>query len=142
MKRLLVMVLMVCGCSAQAVDHSTAPSGEAMFDALLNASQVVLNSEPLCDMKSATRPTAQITLGQHLATVLSMSYGNTNATQIASSCGKSFHAGQDGKPLGIWDCKMELMEVDANGKFVSAAMIAFGLSMDRHTLIPGTLRCL
>ncbi|HEY5603111.1 MAG TPA: hypothetical protein VIM41_08395 [Gammaproteobacteria bacterium] len=140
MKKLLTFIILLHGCSVFAVDNPQPPSGEAVFDILLNNSNRPLSKEPLCNMKSGTRKNVDVTLGQHLATLLSVSYETKNIVSLTSSCALSKHD-NSGVIVDAWDCKLEMNETNASGEFISSAMVAFTLSVDKSKFINGSLRC-
>lgn len=142
MNKLAFLALLLAGCSAVALNDKTVPSGEQVFDLLFSHLDRRLDQEPLCDMKSATREGKTLTLGQHVATVLSLSHGNKNAVILQSSCDPSKHEAESGRVVDTWDCKIETLEKNSENEFVSSSTIAFSTPLDKTVIIKGSLRCL
>jgi hypothetical protein len=140
MKRLLVLILLLNGCAALATENPKPPSGEQVFDILFKNADRPLTKESRCDVKSMTRKNTAVTLGQHLATILSVSYETKNLVSIKSSCEMS-KDDSTGTVVDVWDCRLEMNESNQKGEFISSAMVAFNMSMDKSKLIKGSLRC-
>ena len=83
----------------------------------------------------------EITLGQHLATIMSVPYESANHVTIKTSCLPS-KDDSSGNVLNVWDCKLEMNETSENGSFISSAMVAFYISFDKTKFIKGSIRCL
>lgn len=139
MRPLLALVVWFACCSCLASDAARAPTGEEVFDLIFKNSNVSLRTEPLCNLKSTTRP-GQLTLGGHLATVLATSYGTRNTVNLKSECVASKYEAPDGSAKDGWECRIEMLETKKS-EFISSASIAFAVSLDRTKLIPGSLRC-
>ena len=140
MKKIFVLTLFLHYGSAFALENTKPPSGEQLFDILFKNLNISLNMEPLCDMKSTTRENMDITLGQHLSTILSESYDTDNIVSLKSACSLSKYDNK-GAITNIWDCKLEMKETDKKGEFISSSMVAFYISLDKSRLINGSLRC-
>jgi len=140
MKKLAFFMLVFYGCSSSAVDMA-APSGEEVFRLLLNSGDMALKDEPLCNVLSTTK-SGPLHLSDQLATILSTSYNTENINTFSSTCSKSKHEFENGKVVGIWDCTLQVLESSTNVEFISSSTLAFGLSMDKTKLLPGTIRCL
>ncbi len=119
----------------------TKPDGQQVFDLLLKASDLPLNNEPLCNMKSVAHQNSSISLGQHLSTVFSLSYETENTLTIKSSCDKSKFETSNKELIDIWDCKVEALEENVNKEFISSAVIAFATDLHKKSVISGSLRC-
>lgn len=142
MKSLIVILTLLTGCSAIAADTSKPPTGEEVFDAIFSSTKIDLSQEPLCNTGSATRNKNTITLGEHISTILSLSYENENLVSIKSSCELSKTEPSKGKIVDAWDCKLQINESNTDGEFISSATIAFDLSIDKEAILKKTLRCL
>ena len=138
----MLVVIFLTGCSTIAVGNTAKPSGEEIFDILFANLHLPIDNEPLCNMKSTTREHESITLGQHLATIFSVSYASDSIITIKSSCGRSKHESKNKEVIDIWDCDIEVLENNRDGEFISSAMIAFSTPLDKTELLPGSLRCL
>lgn len=139
----MALTLVLSGCSAMAAfDSLPKPTGEEVFDILLANSDLPLDGEPLCEILSATRKDTPITLGQHLATVLSVSYENPNTVQVKTSCTTTKHEDESHGVIDAWDCQLEVLEEDTKGEFISSSMIAFSTGKAKNRLLPGSLRCI
>lgn len=141
MKIIFALAIALQGCAVFAYEPVKPPGGEAVFDILLKNSNLPLKYEPLCNMSSATRGSDDITLGEHLATILSVSYESNNTVALKSSCELSKFEEKTGKAIDAWDCKLEMLETNKAGEFISSAMVAFSISLDKTTMIHGSLRC-
>lgn len=141
MKILLAFAIALQGCAVFAGEPVKPPSGEIVFDILLKNSNLPLKNEPLCNMSSATRNSNGITLGEHLATIFSVSYESNNTVALKSSCELSKVEEKTGKVIDAWDCKLEMLETNKAGEFISSAMVAFSISLDKTRMIYGSLRC-
>ncbi|MGD8886430.1 MAG: hypothetical protein PVF34_12470 [Gammaproteobacteria bacterium] len=141
MKKMLIFILMLNGCAARAAENDRPPNGEELFDILFSNTGLSLKGEPRCNVKSMTRENTDITLGQHLATIMSLSHESDNRVTLASACSLS-KDDSSGKVVDVWDCKLEMNESDKAGTFISSAMVAFYLSLDKTKLINGSIRCL
>ncbi len=142
MKYVIILFVIFSTSSVIASEVPKSPSGEEVFDALFNGLGVTLGEEPLCNMESITRKNPKITLGQHLSTILAVSYESKNISTMKSSCQLSKFEGKDGKVLDIWDCKIHINESNENKEFISSSTIAFNMTLDKTKLIKGSLRCL
>lgn len=140
MIRIIPFIFLFYGCSTLATD-ATAPDGEQVFRLLLGSGNIRLQDEPLCNVVSLTRKNGETLLLDHLATVLSTSYGSKNVNTFASSCSKSRHETSDGEVVEIWDCNLQINETSPEGEFISSSMVAFGVAIDKSAILPGTLRC-
>jgi hypothetical protein len=141
MIKLIIVLFLLHGCATYAGDNNLPPSGEELFDALLKNGGIKLSSQPLCNEKSVSRDLQDVTLAQHLATILSLSYDTKNTVSLKSSCSKSKYQASAEIIEHVWDCKLEMMEVNADGTFVSSAMLAVNLSLEKKEMISGSLRC-
>lgn len=146
MNKRIFLVLLLAGCSAVASNEKTAsdktaPSGEQVFDILFSNLDRRLDQEPLCDVKSATREGKTMTLGEHVATVLSLSHESKNSVTLESSCNPSKHEAESGRIIDIWDCKIEVLEKNTESDFISSSMIAFSTTLDKAVMVKGSLRC-
>ncbi|MCI0504762.1 MAG: hypothetical protein L0Z73_01490 [Gammaproteobacteria bacterium] len=139
MKKIIVVILLVQSCAV--VAGTAAPTGEQVLDALFNNTTLNLNQEPDCKQFSATRNTDQVTLGQHLATILSVSYQSKNKVTLATNCTVSKYQVNKGKVIDVWDCALEMKETNPAGEFISSAMVGFYLTKDKFSLIKGGIRC-
>jgi len=72
MKYFFLFSVVLCGCAISA-EPTPKPSGEMAMFSLLDASEINLANEPLCDMVSISNPKNPYTLKDHLAVVLSTS---------------------------------------------------------------------
>lgn len=142
MSKPVFLVLLLTGCSAVTSSDKTAPTGEQVFDLLFNHLDRQLDKEPFCNMASATRAGTTLTLGQHLATVLSISHESKNAVTLQSSCAPSKHETESENVIDTWDCKIEVLEKNRENEFISSAMIAFSTTLDKTMMVKGSLRCL
>lgn len=93
-------------------------------------------------MESTTRKDPKITLGQHLSTIMAVSYQSKNNSTIKSSCQLSIFEDRDAKVLDIWDCNILMSETNENKDFISGSIIAFNFSLDKSKLLKGSLRYL
>ena len=125
---------------AAAADTDT-PTGEQVLDALFANTALNLAKEPDCKQFSASRNTDQVTLGEHLATILSVSYQSKNKVSVATHCAASKYEAKPGQVIDVWDCALEMKETNPTGNFISSAMVSFYLTKDKHYLIPGGIRC-
>lgn len=142
MRLFKALTLALSGCSAMAaLDSLPKPTGEEVFDILFANSDLSLDGEPLCEMQSATKEKTPISLGQHLATVLSVSYENPNTVQINTSCTATQYEDESHGVMDAWDCQVEVLEEDTKGQFISSSMIAFSTGLAKKQLLPGSLRC-
>lgn len=141
MRRYIIFSLLIAGCSTATVTSAEKPTGEEALDLLLMSSSLSLKHEPLCEQESITRKSESLTLGQHLATNLSVSYKTINEVKVKSSCLKSKHDLSDSQTIDVWDCKFEVLESDKNGNFISSSMIAFSADIEKTKVIPGSIRC-
>ncbi len=140
MKILLFMLPLLYSCSTIA-NNKTPPSGELFYDVLLSMTDVKLSNEPLCNLTSVSRNTSELTFGNHLSTILSVSYKTNSTNTISSSCSISKHEKENKTVVDIWDCKLELKETNSKGNFISSSMVAFGINTDNLKYQAGTLRC-
>ncbi len=141
MKLFLLALLALSGCSSTAFSDNRKPTGEDVFDILLKNAELSLSTEPLCDISSATRKKMHITLGEHLATVLSVSHETANKVTMSSSCDKTKFEDDAGSLIDVWDCKVEVHEANPQGQFISSSMIAFSAELEDHNLVRGSVRC-
>jgi hypothetical protein len=140
MNKFLALIFFLTGCSAMALDNPSPPTGEEFYELLLNNANIPLSKEPNCDVISVSRGAAEITLGQHVATILSVSYQTKNTVKLGASCEQSKHDAIGGA-IDVWDCKWEMNEENAKGEFISSAIVAFSVSLDKAKFIQGSLRC-
>ena len=138
-KKIIMAILLLQGCAA--VADTGAPTGEQVLDALFTNTTLNLAKEPDCKQFSAARNTDQVTLGEHLATILSVSYQSKNKVSVTTHCSASKYEAKPGKINDVWDCALEMKETNPTGEFISSAMVSFYLTKDTHRLIPGGLRC-
>lgn len=138
---ILWTALIAGSACASASETMTPPAAEQVFQILLQNIALPLDGEPNCQQTSAARPGQSLTLGQHFATNLSVSYATDHNVTLLSSCLESKMELGDGKLQPVWDCKIEILEQDSKGEFISSSMIAFYLTTDGTALLPGTLRC-
>lgn len=141
MKDKLLIALLVAGGACASTSTVTPPPAEQVFGVFMQNMALPLSSEPDCQQASAANPTQSLTLGQHFATNLSVSYASDNNVSVKSSCAASKFEQENGQLQPVWDCKIELQEQDAQGEFISSSMTAFYLTADSKTLLPGSLRC-
>lgn len=141
MRRCFAIGAIALACSSSALADPRPPTGEEVFDLLLRSASLPLRKEPLCSVKSAKWGDS-ITLGQQLATILSVSHQSPNRVSLKSSCEPSKNEQPGKPPSDAWDCKVEMLESSESGEFISSALVAFLVSQDRSTLIAGSLRCL
>ena len=141
MKLAIALTVILSGSSAMAACELCKPNGEEVFDILFNSIHLPLDKEPLCNMKSITRGGGSINLGQYLATTLSLSYATKNKVEIKSACGRSKHEADSQEIVEVWDCKVEIFETSQEGEFVSSAMIAFAVDLNKTNILAGSLRC-
>lgn len=137
----MTLLISLAGCSTMASNAPTPPSGEEVFDALLMSLDIKLSEEPLCNMESATRKNPKITLGQHLSTILAVSYNSDNISTLKSYCLLSKFEDNFGNVSDAWDCNLLINESNDKKEFISSSTIAFIISLDRLELVPGSLRC-
>ena len=142
MKRAVVLIVLLSACSKTVPADAPKPDGQRVFDILFSSIELALSEEPLCDMVSASRKNAAITLGQHLATILSPSYESESVVTIKSSCMPSKHEYEDGGIVDVWDCQLEVLENSQDGDSISSSMILFSTLMDDSEIIKGSLRCM
>lgn len=131
--RYLICLLFLTGCTIDAAEPSSPPSGEEVFNALLKNGNIDLATEPLCK--------ADMNLYEQMALALSVSYGNDNRTVIESHCLPSKHEMSTGNVVDVWDCTVQINENNKEGEFVSSSTIVFGLTLKTRELIKGSLRC-
>lgn len=136
---LLALLFTACACAGPAA--VTPPQAEQVFGVFMQNMALPLSNEPNCQQTSAANPAQSLTLGQHFATNLSVSYASDNNVSVKSSCTASKFEQENGQLQPVWDCKIELQEQDAQGEFISSSMTAFYLTADSKTLLPGSLRC-
>ena len=140
MKYLAVFSLALFGCTTTA-ETILKPNGEQIISSLLEASDVILSEEPLCDMKSTSSPVNEYTLKNHLSVILSTSYESKNITNIQTGCEVSKHEQSSGQEIDIWDCRLTTKENSPSGEFISASTIAFSLNKTSLIFEPKSLRC-
>ena len=141
MKPRFLFIILLVGCSSITVTSAEKPSGEEIFDLVLKSSSLPLQNEPLCNAKSFTRKSENLTLGEHLSTNLSVSYESDNQVGIKSSCERSKHDLSETDVIEVWDCKLEILETSKNGAFISSSMIAFASDIEKSKIISGSVRC-
>ena len=141
MRYVMTLLISLAGCSTMASNAPTPPSGEEVFDALLMSLDIKLSEEPLCNMESATRKNPEITLGQHLSTILAESYNSDNVSTLKSYCLLSKFEDNFGNVSDAWDCNLHINESNDKKEFISSSTIAFIISLDQLELVPGSLRC-
>lgn len=140
MKKILLLILLLQGCSVFAGEDKGAPSGEEVFDLLMENVNIPLSKEPLCNLKSTTRNDSNITLGQHLSTLFATSYNNSNRVVFTSTCARSkFDKGKEA--IDVWDCELNMNETRNQKEFISSATIKFSVPLNKRSVIPGSLRC-
>jgi len=139
MKRIFLVLFLLQGCAA--IAGTKPPTGEQVLDELFKNTSLALSQEPDCKQFSATRNTSEVTLGQHLATILSVSYQSNNIVSLSSSCSDSKYEASNAKLIDVWDCKFEMKESNPGGEFISSALVSFYLSKDTLSLIKGGIRC-
>jgi len=141
MNKLIFVIFLLQACASVVHADTKPPTGEELFDLLLKNSALPLGKEPLCQQRSVTRKKSEITLGEHLATILSVSYQTKNTVQLKSSCLLSKYAAKAGTASDVWDCSLEMKESDAKGEFISSAMMAFYVTLDGAAIVRGGIRC-
>ncbi|WP_213998514.1 hypothetical protein [Arsukibacterium sp.] len=137
----LICIALLTGSACAAQADKVPPSAEQVWQLFLQNMTLPLSAEPNCQQVSATKPTERMTLGQHFATNLSVSFATEHNVSFSSSCEASKMELGDGQLQPVWDCKIEILEQDAQGEFISSSMTAFYLDMDATALLPGSLRC-
>lgn len=142
MKPALLLLVCLSGCTNTAPADTQKPDGEQVFDVLFKSLDLPLDKEPMCNLQSTTRSDESITLGQHLATIMSLTYESDAIVTVSSSCAQSKHEDKNGGVIDIWDCKLEIMENSQDGQSISSSMIAFSTPLDKISVITGSLRCL
>lgn len=132
--KLLSILPMLVGCHS----YASEPTGEQVFNALLFNADKDLNQELLCQ--------ADASLGSLLTQTLSPSFASENKMQVSSECSKSKIelSSPEGstKVVDVWDCQLQMLELDSKDEFVSSSMLAFALDENEFYLIDGSLRCL
>ena len=141
MKLAIALMVLLSGCSTIASSQDSPSNGEAVFDAVLKSSNLPLKDEPLCNVVSTTRKNESITLGQQLATNLSVSYESKNTVEIKTSCAPSKFETKDKAILDVLDCKIEVLEKSKKGEFISSSMIAFATDLNKTRVLAGSVRC-
>lgn len=136
------MALLFCfvGCVVNA-EMLNKPTGEVVLQALLNAGDIELSNEPLCNMSSASMDKPNLVLSDHLATILSTSFESKNQTILTSSCSESKHDLTESKVIDVWDCRLGINENNPAGEFITSSTVLFSLSIDDYSLIHNSLRC-
>ncbi|WP_152663135.1 hypothetical protein [Arsukibacterium ikkense] len=137
----LIWVALVTGSACAAPVAEAPPAAEQVWQLFLQNMALPLSAEPNCQQVSAANPTQSLTLGQHFATNLSVSFATENSVSFSSSCTASKMELSDGKLQPVWDCKIEILEQDAQAEFISSSMTAFYLNANGTALLPGSLRC-
>ncbi len=137
----LIWVAILAGSACAAPAAKTPPAAEQVWQLFIQNMALPLSAEPNCQQVSAADPAQSLTLGQHFATNLSVSYTTEHTVSFSSSCAASKMELDDDQLQAIWDCKIEILEQDKQGEFISSSMTAFYLNMDGTALLPGSLRC-
>lgn len=140
MNKFFALIFFLSGCSAMALDKPSPLTGEEFYEILFKNMDIPLANEPYCDVVSVSRGAAGITLGQHVATILSVSYQAKNTVKLGASCEQSKYE-ETGGVVDVWECKFEMNEENVKGEFISSAMVAFSVSLDKARYIQGSLRC-
>lgn len=141
MKLAIALTVLLAGCSTIASSQNLPSDGEAVFDAVLKSSNLPLNDEPLCNGVSTAQENESLTLGQQLATNLSVSYESKNTAEIRTSCAPSKFETKDKAILDVLDCKIEVLEKSKKGEFISSSMIAFATDLNKTRVLAGSVRC-
>lgn len=136
------MALLFCfvGCVVNA-EMLNKPTGEIALQSLLNAGDIVLSNEPLCNMSSASMDKPNLVLSDHLATILSTSFESKTQTILTSSCSESKHDLTESKVIEVWDCRIGINENNPAGEFITSSTVLFSLSIVDYSLIHNSLRC-
>lgn len=132
--RLLITVFFLFAGWASADEAPLPPRGEEVFIALLGNSAMRLEEEPLCQ--------ADIPLYVQLAWALAGSYQSEHTTQVTSSCVPSRFDTPAGTTIDVWECRVDIVESEANGDYVASANLLFDLTLEEKAFIRGSLRCL
>ncbi len=140
MKYLTLFVLLILGCTSNATTDSK-PDGVQVLTSLLDASNSILDAEPLCNMQSVSTSKVPYTLKDHLSVVLSSSYESENKTNIQTTCNTSKHDTDKNQVIDIWDCTLIVNEISSTGEFISSSTIAFGLTKTDFKFVSKSLRC-
>jgi PBP1b-binding outer membrane lipoprotein LpoB len=141
MKRALILTVLLSGCSTMATSQDYKSNGEEVFDVIFKSINLPLKDEPLCNVISTTRKSESLSLGQHLATNLSVSYESKNTVEIKSACAPSKFETKSKEILDVLDCKIEILEKSKKGEFISSSMIAFSTDLNKTRVLPGSVRC-
>jgi len=141
MRYSLFYLLIATLYSAAATADYKKPNGEELFDILFSSLSLPLSNEPLCDMTYFSRKNTPITLGHHLATVLSSSFESKNSVTVKTECTRSKHDLENKKIIEVWDCNINVLELNAKKKFISSSITAFAITLDKTKIVPGSLRC-
>lgn len=136
MRVVFVLVILLSGCASYAAQ----PQGNDVIRLLFENAELSLSSEPLCSMVDAQGQTLKFK--EYLSQVLSVAYENTHQVSIKTFCSESKQELDNHKIIDIWDCRLEVLESNSNGDFISSSNIAMGVSKQTMQFIPGSLRCL
>ena len=140
MKHLTLFTLLLVGCATNATTDKK-PNGTQALASLFEASERILEKEPLCNLESVANPSVPYTLKDQLSVALSPSYDNENITNIQTNCNPSKHDTDNNQTIDIWDCTLIVNETSSTGEFISSSTIAFGLTKEEFKFVPKSLRC-
>lgn len=141
MKYIGMIILLTLVCCASNAASLKKPTGEVVLQALLNAGDIELSNEPLCNMSSASLNKPNLLLSDHLATILSTSFESENKTTLTTACSESKHDLTESKVIEVWDCRLGINENNPAGEFITSSTVLFSLSIDDYSLIHNSLRC-
>lgn len=141
MKYIGMIILFILVCCASNAATLKKPMGEVVLQALLNAGDIELSNEPLCNMSSASMNKPNLLLSDHLATILLTSFESENKTTLTRSCSNLKHYWTESKVVDVWDCMLVLNENNLEKAFITSSSVAFSLDKDNYVFIDNSLRC-